>query len=133
MGQLEHFFNFDLDLTSQTPSAQGLVFMNVGWHDIIIVGFGVALNLAKELVKFPQECLRADRSSAIHSTYSGKTIEYDLQHESENAAHVLTTEAVAGAKKFMSGLGRSGKFNVSHISEPEVLIYNSIYINIHIF
>lgn len=82
-------------------------------------GFGQAVNLAKELVKFPQECLRADRESAIHSTFSGKTIDYDLSFESENAAHVLTTEAVAGAKKFMSGMGRSGKFNVNTIAPPE--------------
>lgn len=82
-------------------------------------GYGQAVNLAKELVKFPQACLRADRASAIHSTYSGKTVEDDMSFESQNAAHVLTTEAVAGAKKFMSGMGRSGKFNVNAIAPPE--------------
>ena len=31
--------------------------------------FGQALNLAKEIVKFPQECLRADRESTLYATY----------------------------------------------------------------
>ena len=31
--------------------------------------FGQALNLAKEIVKFPQECLKADRESTIYATY----------------------------------------------------------------
>jgi len=82
-------------------------------------GYGQAVNLAKELVKFPQACLRADRTSALHAIYSGKTVEDDMSFESQNAAHVLTTEAVAGAKKFMSGMGRSGKFNVNTIAPPE--------------
>ena len=31
--------------------------------------FGQAMNLAKEIVKFPQECLRADRDSAIYAAF----------------------------------------------------------------
>ena len=31
--------------------------------------FGQSMNLAKEIVKFPQECLRADRESAIFATF----------------------------------------------------------------
>ena len=31
--------------------------------------FGQAVNLAKEIVKFPQECLRADRESALYATF----------------------------------------------------------------
>ena len=31
--------------------------------------FGQAMNLAKEIVKFPQECLRADRESAIFAAF----------------------------------------------------------------
>ena len=31
--------------------------------------FGQAMNLAKEIVKFPQECLRADRESAIYAAF----------------------------------------------------------------
>jgi len=75
--------------------------------------FGQAFNMAKEIVKFPQECLRCDRDSAYHATFSAKDIDSALEYESENAAKVLTTEAILGAKKFMAGLGRGGKFNVN--------------------
>jgi len=110
----------DLILTGRMIDAREALASGIA-NRVVSTGtaFGQAVNLAKELTKFPQECLRADRMSAIHSTFSGKTMENDLAFESENAAHVLTTEAVAGAKKFMSGLGRSGKFNVSQVAEPE--------------
>ena len=32
----------------------------------------------------------------------------------------MTTEAIAGAKKFAAGLGKHGKFNVNQIAEKEV-------------
>jgi len=81
--------------------------------------FGQAVNLAKEIVKFPQECLRADRESALHATFSAKNIDEAMSFESENSAQVLTTEAIIGAKKFTAGLGRSGKFNVNQVAEKE--------------
>jgi len=82
--------------------------------------FGQAVNLAKEIVKFPQDCLRSDMESAKYATYSARTLEEALNFESENAASVLTTEAIEGAKKFIAGWGRSGKFNVNQVSEQEV-------------
>jgi len=82
--------------------------------------FGQAVNLAKEIVKFPQECLRADRESALHATFSAQNIDEAMSFESENSAKVLTTEAIIGAKKFTAGLGRSGKFNVNQVKEKEV-------------
>ena len=33
----------------------------------------------------------------------------------------MTTEAIAGAKKFAAGLGKHGKFNVNQIAEKEVI------------
>jgi len=82
--------------------------------------FGQAVNLAKEIVKFPQECLRADRESALYATFSSQNLEQAMSFESENSAQVLTTEAIIGAKKFTAGLGRSGKFNVNKVKEEEV-------------
>ena len=82
--------------------------------------FGQSLNLAKEIVKFPQECLRADRESALHATFSSQNIDEAMSFESENSAQVLTTEAIIGAKKFTAGLGRSGKFNVNQGTENEI-------------
>lgn len=79
--------------------------------------FGQAFNMAKEIVKFPQDCLRCDRESAYHATFSATDMESALQYESEHAAKVLTTEAILGAKKFSAGYGRSGKFNVNTVNE----------------
>ena len=83
--------------------------------------FGQALNLAKEIVKFPQECLKADMESTIYATYSAKYLSQALNFETEHSARVLTTEAIIGAKKFAAGLGKHGKFNVNEVSEKEVI------------
>ena len=50
-----------------------------------------------------------------------------LSFETENSAKVLTTEAIAGAKKFAAGLGKHGKFNVNQISEKEVKYERNLY------
>ncbi len=51
--------------------------------------YGQAMNMARELVKFPQSCLRADRASAYHAVFASKGIEDALQFECENAVHVI--------------------------------------------
>ena len=81
------------------------------------------MNIAKENVKFPQECLRADRQSSLYASYSAKNMEDALNYETEHSAAVLTTEAIAGAKKFAAGMGKHGKFNVNQINEKEVRRY----------
>ncbi len=48
-----------------------------------------AMNLARELTKFPQGCLRADRASAFHATFASRTLEQSLQFECENAVHII--------------------------------------------
>lgn len=75
--------------------------------------YGRAVNLASEIARLPQECLKADRASAYHATFASKSLEESLQFESENAMHVISQESMEGAQKFMSGLGRHGKFNVT--------------------
>ena len=99
------------------------------------------MNLARELVKYPQACLRADRSSALYAVYASESIEKSLQYESERAIQVITKvreiafnpsngaelinllvsfkESIEGAKKFVSGLGKQGKFNVNPSVEPQ--------------
>ena len=56
----------------------------------VSTAFGHALNLAREIVKFPQDCLRADRASAYHATFASSSLENSLQFEGENALHVLS-------------------------------------------
>jgi enoyl-CoA hydratase len=62
--------------------------------------------LARELVKFPQECLRADRRS-LH-LQEGLSEREALRAEWENSSPVVAQEGAAGAARFASGKGRHG-------------------------
>lgn len=81
--------------------------------------YGHAMNMARELARFPQECLRADRRSAYHATFASRSLEESLQFEIENGLNVISKESISGAKKFVSGLGKHGKFNVADPPEQE--------------
>ncbi len=67
-----------------------------------------AIALAKEIARFPQLCLRADRASA----YAGWSRELDdaLRAEARRGAPVVAAESRAGAARFAAGKGRSGNF-----------------------
>ncbi|KAF3836067.1 hypothetical protein F7725_028625 [Dissostichus mawsoni] len=58
-----------------------------------------ALQLAEEISCFPQQCLRADRSSAA------------MQYEMDHGIPVIQSEAVSGAARFTTGTGRGGQFS----------------------
>jgi enoyl-CoA hydratase len=66
-----------------------------------------AEELARELVRFPQACLRADRASAYRSF--DLTFERAMEAEYEGGVAVLD-EAIEGAKRFAAGKGRGGSF-----------------------
>src|SRR5262245_28073295 len=67
-----------------------------------------AIGLAKEISRFPQACLRADRASA----YAGWSRDLDdaLKAEARRGAPVIAKESTAGAARFASGKGRGGDF-----------------------
>jgi len=81
--------------------------------------FGRAMHLAKELIAHPQECLRTDRASAYHATFASRSLQESLEHEAMTALQVISKESIAGAKKFVTGLGKHGKFNVTPVAEPQ--------------
>ena len=81
--------------------------------------YGRAMHLAKEITAHPQTCLRADRASAIHATFASKSLQQSLDHEGMEGLHVLSKESINGAKKFVSGLGKHGKFNVTPVAEKQ--------------
>lgn len=62
-----------------------------------------AEDLAEELSRFPQQCMRADRLSA-YSAFDG-SIEDALAREFRDAEHVLSTEAIEGARRFSNAKG----------------------------
>ncbi|WP_249123441.1 MULTISPECIES: crotonase/enoyl-CoA hydratase family protein [unclassified Bradyrhizobium] len=67
-----------------------------------------AEQLAVELSRFPQVCMRADRMSSY--TQWGDDIATALRHEGEGGDVPLRAEAAKGAARFSAGLGRSGDF-----------------------
>jgi enoyl-CoA hydratase/carnithine racemase len=67
-----------------------------------------AERLAREIARFPQVCVRADRRSAIRS--HGLSVRDALIQEWYNGREALTKDGVAGAARFKDGLGRHGDF-----------------------
>ena len=69
-----------------------------------------AIELAKKIAAFPQQCMRVDRLSALHSAYSKISRLEALQFEFEQGIKVVREESVPGAQRFVGGTGRGGKF-----------------------
>ena len=69
-----------------------------------------AEQLALEISKFPQVCMRGDRRSA-HSQF-GMSIEGALAYEFDQGTRaVLSGETAEGALRFAGGAGRHGSFD----------------------
>jgi enoyl-CoA hydratase len=66
----------------------------------------VAEDLAQELARLPQICLRADRRSV--ALQEGKSEREALRLEYENSLGVIAAEGRAGAARFAAGAGRHG-------------------------
>jgi enoyl-CoA hydratase/carnithine racemase len=68
-----------------------------------------ALELAREIAKFPQLCMRADRMSA-HQQWN---LDFPdaLVNEAKGGLKPLAEETQAGAARFAAGKGRSGDFS----------------------
>jgi len=67
-----------------------------------------ALDLARELAKFPQACMRADRASAIAQWSLDPA---DALVREWKSAETFRSEGSTGAARFASGKGRSGDFD----------------------
>jgi enoyl-CoA hydratase len=67
-----------------------------------------AEELAQEIARFPQVCVRADRRSAIRS--HGLSVRDALIQEWHNGREALIADGVSGASRFKEGLGRHGDF-----------------------
>lgn len=73
-------------------------------------GLEAALALAEQISSFPQQCLRADRSSAIYSCYDAQSFTQAMQFETDHGFPIVPSESVSGASRFSAGEGRGGKF-----------------------
>jgi len=67
-----------------------------------------AEEIAGELSRFPQECLRADRLSAYRQ--SGLSVREAMRQEYWGGYSCLINEGVAGATRFAQGKGRHGDY-----------------------
>jgi enoyl-CoA hydratase len=69
-----------------------------------------AIAIAKELAKFPQQCLRSDRLSSYEQWHLG--LPEALLAETRRGMEVLRSgETLAGAARFARGAGRHGTFD----------------------
>ena len=68
-----------------------------------------AIALAREIARFPQTCLRADRLSALQQWDLSE--EEAIANEMRGGLEVIASgETLSGAARFASGVGRHGAF-----------------------
>jgi enoyl-CoA hydratase len=67
-----------------------------------------AEELAGQIAKFPQQCMRTDRRSALESI--GKPVADALKNEFEISKPMVAAEGIEGARRFAEGAGRGGDF-----------------------
>lgn len=62
----------------------------------VIIAIGQAVQLAHNVKKFPQECLKADRRSAYYSTFDAKSFKDAFEFEFGNGFPIVSQESVEG-------------------------------------
>jgi enoyl-CoA hydratase len=67
-----------------------------------------AEEMAQEIARFPQECMRSDRLSAYRAW--GKPVREGLEIEWATSASIVKAEGIRGASRFAEGKGRHGDF-----------------------
>ena len=77
-----------------------------------LVGHGAAReaaeDMAQQIARFPQACVRADRLSAYRAW--GKPVRQGLESEWATSAGIVKAEGIRGATRFAAGKGRHGDF-----------------------
>ena len=67
-----------------------------------------AEEMAQEIARFPQQCMRSDRLSAYRAW--GKSVREGLESEWATSAGMVKAEGIRGAARFAEGKGRHGDF-----------------------
>jgi enoyl-CoA hydratase len=106
-----HSRAMDLILTGRAVGAEEALSMGLA-NRVVDDGSALdaAVELAGQLVRFPQTCLRSDRLSACEQW--GMSLTEAMHNEFERGlAVVASRETVEGATRFASGKGRHGDFD----------------------
>jgi enoyl-CoA hydratase len=105
-----HSRAMDLILTGRPVGAEEA--LQIGLANRVVEdgqGLEAALELAEQLSRYPQICMRSDRLSAYEQW--GMSLEEALGNEFRRGMEVIESgETVAGAGRFSSGKGRHGNF-----------------------
>jgi enoyl-CoA hydratase len=99
----------DLILTGRKVTAEES--LRIGLCDRVVARGGAraaAEDLAREIARFPQAALKADRRSAYESL--GLDLRDAMIREWTGGVESFATEGAAGAGRFAQGRGRSGDF-----------------------
>jgi len=69
-----------------------------------------AMEIARNFLRFPQKCMRADLTSAQYSAFDASSMQDALRFEYEVGSRVVQEESIHGAVRFDRGEGRKGSF-----------------------
>ena len=100
----------DLILTGRAVAADEALTLGLA-NRVVPAGLALAaaLELARQIAAFPQQCLRNDRASV--AAQAGLTLQQALAQEfAFGKATLASGESVRGAQRFASGTGRNGRF-----------------------
>lgn len=99
----------DMILTGRPVDAQEALSMGLA-NRVVEPGQarGAAEALARQIAGFPQRCMLADRASAL--TQWDLPLDQALRAEGRNGLQALAAEGLAGARQFVGGAGRHGRF-----------------------
>lgn len=105
----------DLVLTGRPVSAKEALEMGLA-NRVVSCGtaLGQAISLAGSIAKFPQGCVQADRAAVYNASFHSGDLSDAVAFERQAAHAVFHSEAVEGARRFLSGIGRHGSFNLLH-------------------
>ncbi|KAJ5769770.1 uncharacterized protein N7511_001821 [Penicillium nucicola] len=104
----------DMILTGRPVTAQEALAMGLASR-VVRKGesLRVAIELAQQLIAFPELCLNTDRQSCYYSAFDATSFQDAMSQEFKSGSKVITAEAIAGAAKFSKGAGRHGSFQDS--------------------